>query len=312
MLKTGAQKTVTAGLFLALGVILPFATAHGFGMPGNIFLPMHLPVLICGYLCGPLHGGLLGLLLPFLNGVVTGMPALYPNALIMSLELLIYGVTCGLLYRFLKFNSRILNIYLSLIPGLFLGRLVYGIAVAILLFFDAGLGNISVVAATITGIPGIIAQLILVPTIVSALCRKLQDSTAAAKELIKSGKYSCVVIKGNRIVHTEKSRGISCIMKLLKEDKLHGAFVADAIVGKAAAMIFTAGGVKACYGETMSRSALEWFAKQGIIATYSTLTESISNRKGTGMCPMENTVKDINNPTSAIIALEEKLKNIKR
>ena len=59
------KKTVISGLMLALGIILPFACAHGFGISGNIILPMHIPVLMCGFLCGPLYGTVCGLIYLF-------------------------------------------------------------------------------------------------------------------------------------------------------------------------------------------------------------------------------------------------------
>ena len=114
-------------------------------------------------------------------------------------------------------------------------------------------------------------------------------------------------MKNNQINHTEKSRGINGIMKLLEQNKLSGCFIADEIIGRGAAMIFVAGGVKACYGLTMSKGALELLEKQGIKATYATLTDSIINRQGTGPCPMESAIADITDTTQAIVALKEAL-----
>ena len=45
------KNMVTAAVFLALGMVLPFFTGQ---IPtiGSMLLPMHIPVLICGYVCG--------------------------------------------------------------------------------------------------------------------------------------------------------------------------------------------------------------------------------------------------------------------
>ena len=40
-----------SGLFLALGVALPFLTMH-ISQLGEVLLPMHIPVLLCGFVCG--------------------------------------------------------------------------------------------------------------------------------------------------------------------------------------------------------------------------------------------------------------------
>ena len=48
-----SHRLVLAALFLALGMILPFFTAQ---IPeiGSMLLPMHIPVLVCGFVCGNL------------------------------------------------------------------------------------------------------------------------------------------------------------------------------------------------------------------------------------------------------------------
>ena len=60
------QLTLSA-FFLALGLVLPFAF-HSFGpQAGTVFLPMHIPVLLCGFVCGPAYGALVGMLTPLLS-----------------------------------------------------------------------------------------------------------------------------------------------------------------------------------------------------------------------------------------------------
>ena len=62
------QKTkplVLAALFLALGVVFP-QLFHAIGA-GPVFLPMHIPVLLCGLICGWQYGGICGLVVPLLS-----------------------------------------------------------------------------------------------------------------------------------------------------------------------------------------------------------------------------------------------------
>lgn len=64
------QLTLSA-FFLALGLVLPFAF-HSFGpQAGTVFLPMHIPVLLCGFVCGPAYGALVGMLTPLLSSALT-------------------------------------------------------------------------------------------------------------------------------------------------------------------------------------------------------------------------------------------------
>jgi len=312
MLKNKAEKVVISGVLLALGVLLPLVTAHGFGVPGNIFLPMHLPVLLCGFIAGPLYGGALGLILPFLNSLLTGMPTVFPNAVVMTFELFTYGAVSGLMCKFPNPKNFFAKLYLSLVSALLSGRIVSGIATAILLAFNPKLKIASVIASTLTGLPGIFLQLLLVPMLIRALSGFLGvDIRTKAEKLIASGEYNCVVVKGRKIICAENCRGISLIMKLLKENKLKNTFVADDIIGKAAAVIFTAGGVTACWGKIMSRPAFEWLQSHGVEVSYSTLTENIINREGTGLCPMESAVLDIADDTKAVAILCEKITELR-
>ena len=73
------KKTVNAknlafcALCIALCVVLPMAF-HAIANAGMIFLPMHIPVLLCGLACGWPYGLICGVLGPLLSGVLTGMP----------------------------------------------------------------------------------------------------------------------------------------------------------------------------------------------------------------------------------------------
>jgi hypothetical protein len=101
-------------------------------------------------------------------------------------------------------------------------------------------------------------------------------------------------------------RGIGPVLKLYDEGSLKGAFVVDKIIGKAAAMIMTEGGVKQCYGLTMSRAAYDWLAGHGVKADYRECVDVIINRAGDGMCPMEETVLDLDDAKEGIEALRRK------
>ena len=155
-------------LFLAMAVILPLGF-HAFGIAGRIFLPMHIPVLLAGFLVGPSCGFLVGILAPGLCYLLTGMPPTYAVPL-MSVELPIYGMIVGLCYYRLH-----LNIYLSLILAMILGRLMFGLGLFILgvfieLPYDTA-AFFSASGAVVTGLPGVAIQIVIIPIIVAAVKR---------------------------------------------------------------------------------------------------------------------------------------------
>jgi|SRR5690554_197035 len=163
------KKLVLTGLFIAIGFVLPFATAQ-IPQIGQMLLPMHIPVLICGFVCGWRYGLIAGLILPLFRSVTLGMPPMFPIAVAMSFELAAYGLFAGLFYKYLP--KKNIFVYVDLILAMVLGRIVWGAAMFLLLGFTAQ-APFSWAAfmngAFITAVPGIILQLVLIPIIIIAL-----------------------------------------------------------------------------------------------------------------------------------------------
>lgn len=163
MTKTTAYKLVLAGLFTAIGLILP-NIFHAFGGAGNIFLPMHIPVILCGLLCGYRLGGVCGLLVPLLSCLITGMPPIYPTGVTMMCELATYGIIAGLL-------MKKTNVYVALVGSMIGGRIVLALSQLILMGFGGKPFAIAafMTSAFVTALPGIIIQIIILPLIVIAI-----------------------------------------------------------------------------------------------------------------------------------------------
>lgn len=164
--KKEIHRLVLAAMLLAIGLILPSVTGQ-IREIGNMLLPMHIPVLLCAFLCDWRYASFIGAALPFLRSLIFGMPKLYPNAVAMAVELLCYGLICGLIYAAFK-KRNIFTIYLSLICAMIGGRVVWGFFSALLYSllgapktFEFFFGR-----AVIEGIPGIILQLVLIPSVV--------------------------------------------------------------------------------------------------------------------------------------------------
>ena len=161
---------VYAAVCLALCMVLPFLTGQIQAI-GNALCPMHIPVLLAGFLCGPWWALAVGAAAPLLRFLLFGMPPLFPLGLAMCFELATYGVVCGLLYRILP--KKIVNIYVSLITAMLLGRMVWGTVRAVL----SGVMHSSFTWAAFwagaftTALPGIIVHILLIPLIVMALRR---------------------------------------------------------------------------------------------------------------------------------------------
>ena len=172
------RKLTYTALFIALGVIVPQAI-HMIGGPsiGTILLPIHLPVFIGAMLLGPLSGVLIAIVSLFI-GVILGMPPM-PIAVFMLFEMTVYGFVSGYMFKIKK-----INIYISLITAMILGRLVeLGVINVVLSLFEIKLPPVfgKVVMFT-AGIPGMILQIILVPILVLTLIRFTKEGEAKGYE----------------------------------------------------------------------------------------------------------------------------------
>ena len=178
--KTSLSRAVIYGIIgMAAAVALPqilhvFGAVTGMGtLPGETFLPMHLPVLLTGFLAGPLAGLLCGLTAPAVSTALTGMPlpAMMP---FMMIELAAYGLSAGLLKTVGGDGKYMVD---KTLAAQVAGRAVRAAAILIA-FYGLGMTMIAppvIWNSVIAGIPGIVIQLVMVPVVV-ALVKKAEKN----------------------------------------------------------------------------------------------------------------------------------------
>ncbi len=163
------KKMVLAALFLALALYLPFITVQ-IPQLGSILLPMHYPVLLCGFVCGSGMGLLVGFVAPLLRSFLFSAPPFPVVAVPMAFELAAYGLLTGLLYKMLP--KRPSSIYVSLIAAMVGGRIVWGaVRYVMLLTGTAFSWEIFISSVLLGSLPGIMLQIVLIPLLVMALQR---------------------------------------------------------------------------------------------------------------------------------------------
>jgi len=171
------RKAVSTALFIAIGIALPLAF-HSIPNAGRVFLPMHIPVLLCGLVCGFPWGLACGIVTPLLSSLLTGMP---PAAMLPSMlcELAVYGLVAALLMRYVPVKNAYAKIYIALVGAMLCGRLVMGALNA--LIFSAGNYSMQLwlTGAFVSALPGIAIQTVLIPPIILGLRKaKLVEANA--------------------------------------------------------------------------------------------------------------------------------------
>ena len=167
---TKVKRIVIAAMMIAACIVLPMAF-HVIPGAGPMLLPMHIPVILAGLICGPAFGFIVGLSGPFLSSTLTGMPAaaLMP---VMMIELSIYGAVTGLMMKYIHTGRASFDLYISLIVAMICGRIMAGVVQALIFFEGTYAIGIWTTTYFITSFPGIIIQLIFLPSMVMALERE--------------------------------------------------------------------------------------------------------------------------------------------
>lgn len=155
-------KITFCALFTALAVIIP-SLFHLTGINGRIFLPMHIPVFLCGIVCGISFGIMCSILSVTICAVFTGAPPLYPTAIAMIFELMTYASIIGILSHLKR--PKLYKMIILMFVAMLVGRFVGG-AINALLMGIAGMPysfKIFLTANFVTAWIGIVIQLVVLP-----------------------------------------------------------------------------------------------------------------------------------------------------
>lgn len=123
--------------------------------------------------------------------------------------------------------------------------------------------------------------------------------------------HSIVCICGEKRIFSDE-RGIRPLLALIDErQNLRGYSVADKIVGKAAALLFALLQTAEIFADVLSIGGEEVLRRFHIPYSYGVKVDHIINRAGTDICPMEQTVEKIDDAQEALMALREKVNQLR-
>lgn len=131
-------------------------------------------------------------------------------------------------------------------------------------------------------------------------------------KILHDGGHSLVAANGE--VRTFDGRGVSDLFRLLTEDPgfLHGAEVADKVVGKGAAALMILGGIDSIYTDVISEPALELLSKSQVKVSYGKKVDNIINRRGDGICPVETLCLPCDTARECFPLIDKFIKTLKR
>lgn len=157
-------------------------------------------------------------------------------------------------------------------------------------------------------------KLLLSSAAMLLLCGCCCTDFAKAKHMIHNGEAECVIVKNNKIVALEKGRGINPLLKLYDEHgkEMKDSVVVDKVIGRAAAFITIKGGAAEVYGKLMSEDAKLLLEEHDVKVSYDLLVPYILNRQKNGLCPLEDSVKNITSPDEAVPAMRRRIEELRK
>ena len=116
-----------------------------------------------------------------------------------------------------------------------------------------------------------------------------------------------LLVRNHGLTTQHENRGVQDLLTLIQNDpkRLKGAVVADKIIGKAAAALMIAGGVKEVYTNTICTPARELFENADVVVKAREEVPMILNRDQTGQCPIDSRLNEAATVEECVAILQE-------
>lgn len=124
--------------------------------------------------------------------------------------------------------------------------------------------------------------------------------------------FALVAFMQGELFFSSKQRGIAPLVALCEKNMNNEElYLADKVIGKAAALLCVQCNAKMLYAKVISQAALRVLEKHSIDVSYDTLVPYIKNREGNGRCPMELLSGGVDKPGEMLLRAQNFLKTTK-
>jgi len=118
-------------------------------------------------------------------------------------------------------------------------------------------------------------------------------SIELAKATLNNENLTCVITDGTKIVFKSTKRGVTPLVLFILKNINGKFFLADKVIGKAAALLCCKANIKHVFTSVISTPAIDILNKENIYYEFNKQVDSIKNRDNTDLCPMEYLSKGI-------------------
>lgn len=116
-----------------------------------------------------------------------------------------------------------------------------------------------------------------------------------------------LLVRNHGLTTQHENRGVQDLLTLIQNEpeRLKGAVVADKIIGKAAAALMIAGGVKEVHTNIICTPAKQLFEQAGVKAVATEEVPMILNRDRSGQCPIDSRLEEAQTVEECVSILQD-------
>jgi hypothetical protein len=128
-----------------------------------------------------------------------------------------------------------------------------------------------------------------------------------ARQTLQAESLAFALVRDGTLIASGKDYGVRQLLAATERlgTAIRGASLADKVVGKAVALIVAHSGIREVDTTIASEGAVALLKGRGIPLHVRTVVPFIRNRRGDGLCPMEQTTLPYDDPAIGVARLRE-------
>ncbi len=136
---------------------------------------------------------------------------------------------------------------------------------------------------------------------------EIRENLEFVSEVMEAYPYSIVVVENKQVLAHKTGEGVRPFIELIDElgNSLEGKIIGDRILGKASALLCAYSQVAGVYAPQATKTAIAVLIQAGIPGETDKLIDHVSNRFGTGVCPFEEMLTEVDEAEQAFVELRK-------
>ena len=130
--------------------------------------------------------------------------------------------------------------------------------------------------------------------------------------LLEEKDAACLIYSGDKLLHISGSIGVKPLLEFMEKypegSEEKNIILIDKVIGKAALLLAVHLGIRVIYTPVASKAAVEAAKLHQVELHAESVVPYIINREKNGVCPLEQSVMETNDPVEALVNIRAAIK----